>query len=67
MGAARIEKNNDGYLAVKYWISKEKASKLPPWEGEVPQRQTVTDIDAPSGFTKVENDNPPWSDDEVPF
>jgi len=61
-GAAHICTDDSGYLKVKYWIKKDKADKLPPWEGEKPERQTVSTLDAPQGFTAQTD-----IDDDVPF
>ncbi len=57
LGAARIEKNEDGYLRVKYFINQEKATELPPWTGEKPERATITKLDGEA------NEN----DDGLPF
>lgn len=58
VGAAHIATDDNGYLKVKYFIAKDKADKLPAWDGEMPQRQTVTSID---GYTKDD------LTDELPF
>lgn len=42
MGAARFKEDDQGYLKVHYYIDKSKAEKLPPWVGEMPERQAVT-------------------------
>ena len=44
MGAARFKEDENGYLKVGYFIDKRKAEKLPPWIGDEPERQTVTEI-----------------------
>lgn len=41
MGAAKIVEDEDGYMKVRYFLSPKKQEKLPPWEGEMPQRQQV--------------------------
>lgn len=56
LGAAKLEEDDNGYLRVRRWISKAKAEKLPPWEGETPQRQTVN-----SDFEEV------GTDEDLPF
>lgn len=56
VGAARLTEDDRGYLKVRYFLSQEKAAKLPPWEGPMPERQSVTEI-APDE----------QSDDELPF
>ena len=55
VGAARLKEDENGYLEVAWFIDSRRAEKLPPWRGDVPERQTVTD------FTPVE------SDDDLPF
>lgn len=59
VGAAKIVTDDNGYLKVKYWINKKRAESLPEWQGEMPQRQTVTEIGG-IPCTEVE-------DDDVPF
>ena len=56
VGAARLKKDDNGYLRVAWFLPKDKAEKLPPWVGELPERQTVQD-----GFDEVDDD------DELPF
>lgn len=57
VGAAKLKEDDQGYLKVSYFISQDRADKLPPWEGEIPERQTVTDM----GFSESEDDG------ELPF
>lgn len=54
VGAAKLKEDENGYLKVAWFISKDKADKLPEWIGEKPERQTVTE------FTEVETDDMPW-------
>lgn len=54
-GAARFKEDENGYLKVGYYLDKKKAATLPAWVGEMPQRQTVTEI-------KTEG-----TDDDLPF
>ena len=56
VGAARLKEDEKGYLKVQYFISEDKAEKLPPWEGEMPQRQVLTSL------TELEEDDGdlPW-------
>ncbi len=54
LGAARLEKNEDGYLRVKYFINQEKAIGLPPWTGARPDRAVVTKLEN----AEVEDDLP---------
>ena len=58
VGAGRLKLDDQGYLKVAWFINKDKAQKLPEWVGEMPERQTVTDLD---GFKDVSDD------DENPF
>ena len=55
VGAARLKEDDKGYLKVQYFISEDRAEKLPPWEGEMPERQELTKLD------DVEDDGElPW-------
>lgn len=56
VGAARLKEDEKGYLKVQYFISEDRAEKLPPWEGEMPQRQVLTSL------TEMEEDDGdlPW-------
>ncbi len=55
MGAARFKEDENGYLKVHYYLKPEQAEKLPEWQGEKPERQTVTD------FQTIDED------DDLPF
>ena len=55
-GAAMFDLDDRGYMKVKYWIDAVRAEILPPFEGEKPEKQTVT--------TLTEDADP---DDEMPF
>ena len=44
-GAANFTLDENDYLKVKYFISADKAEKLPPFEGNKPERQTVTKME----------------------
>lgn len=55
-GAAMFDLDDRGYMKVKYWIDAVRAEILPPYEGEKPEKQTVT--------TLTEDADP---DDEMPF
>lgn len=46
----------NGYAQVSYFLDPVRASDLPPFEGDKPERQTITTLDEP------EED-----DDELPF
>lgn len=45
VGAARLKEDDKGYLKVQYFISEDRAEKLPPWEGEMPERQELTRLE----------------------
>ena len=55
MGAAMFGEDERGYLKIRYFLSPEKAASLPEFEGEIPERQTITTLD----------DEEP--DEELPF
>ena len=44
-GAAMFKQDERGYCNVAYWLSPERASDLPPFEGDKPERQSVTTLD----------------------
>ncbi len=44
VGAANLIEDENGYLKVKYFIDKKRAENLPEWKGELPERQTITEI-----------------------
>ncbi len=54
-GAARFKEDENGYLKVAYYLYGKRAEELPAWEGEMPERQTVTE------FKTLEED------DDLPF
>lgn len=55
VGAARLKEDDKGYLKVQYFISEDRAEKLPPWKGKLPERQELTKLD------DVEDDGElPW-------
>lgn len=56
VGAAEFGTDENGYLKVKWFLSPKQAEALPEWVGEMPERQTVTDI---GSFQDV--------DEELPF
>jgi hypothetical protein len=43
-GAAMFDLDDKGYVKVKYWIDAVRAKLLPAFEGEKPERQTVTSL-----------------------
>lgn len=45
VGAARLKEDDNGYLKVQYLINEDRAEKLPPWEGEMPERQELTTLE----------------------
>ena len=58
VGAARLKEDENGYLKVAWFLDARRAEKLPPWQGDMPERQTVTEIG--DGFVEIK-------DDELPF
>ena len=57
VGAARLKEDDKGYLKVQYFISEDRAEKLPPWEGEMPERQELTRLDN----LDEDNGDLPWN------
>lgn len=55
VGAARLKEDENGFMRVAWFLSKKRAEKLPPWVGEIPERQTVQEA-----FEEAD-------DDEMPF
>ena len=45
IGAARLKEDDNGYLKIQYFISENRAEKLPPWEGKMPERQELTKLE----------------------
>ena len=45
VGAARLKEDDKGYLKVQYFISEDRAERLPPWDGEMPERQELTKLE----------------------
>lgn len=44
MGAANFGTDENGYLKVKWFITPDKARDLPEWEGQAPERQSITEF-----------------------
>ena len=44
-GAAEFGLDEKGYMKVKWWIDAVKASDLPPFEGEKPEKMEVTTLE----------------------
>ena len=58
IGAAKLKEDDGGYLKVAYFINKEKASALPEWIGDKPERQTV---EQGLGYEDcIDDDDLPW-------
>ena len=53
-GAAHVKIDDQGYSKVSYFLKKDKAEKLPPWKGDLPEKKQ------PGGFTPVEDEDQPW-------
>lgn len=60
LGAARLVEDENGYLRVAYFINKQRAESLPPWEGTAPERQEVTSLT--DEFEEIDT-----GDDDLPF
>lgn len=56
VGAAQIVEDENGYLKIRRLIRRDRQGTLPPWEGELPVRQSVTDE-----FVQADDD------DDLPF
>ena len=56
LGAAMFDLDERGYVRVKYFIDAVRAEDLPPFEGERPERQSVSKLDDEDGL-----------DDDMPF
>ena len=48
-GAAMFDLDDRGYVKVKYWIDAVRAEMFPPFEGDKPERQTVTKLSDEDG------------------
>jgi len=55
-GAAMFKEDAQGYTQVSYFLDPVRAADLPAFEGEKPERQTITSLDDDSDL-----------DDELPF
>jgi hypothetical protein len=44
VGAANFGTDDNGYLTVKWFINPKQAENLPEWEGEKPQKQSVSKL-----------------------
>ena len=44
VGAAKLKEDDQGYLKVQYFLSQERAEKLPPWDGPLPERQELVQL-----------------------
>lgn len=62
-GAAKFEEDENGYLKVKWFLNPKQAESLPDWQGERPQRQSVTKIAAAAsdGFEAIDDDDYPFT------
>ena len=45
VGAAMFALDDNGYTKVRYFLSPERAANLPEFEGEIPERQTITSLE----------------------
>lgn len=59
VGAARLVEDENGYLKVRYFLTPERAEKLPPWQGREPERQKVSSLG--DGFEALDEDDLPFN------
>lgn len=59
VGAAKLVEDENGYLKVRYFLSPERAEKLPPWQGKEPERQEVSSLG--DGFEELDEDDLPFN------
>lgn len=59
VGTARLAEDENGYLKVRYFLSPERAEKLPPWQGKEPERQEVSSLG--DGFEMLDDDDLPFN------
>lgn len=59
VGAAKLVEDENGYLKVRYFLSPERAEKLPPWQGKEPERQEVSSLG--NGFEMLDDDDLPFN------
>ena len=59
VGAARLVEDENGYLKVRYFLTPERAEKLPPWQGKEPERQEVSSLG--DGFEELDEDDLPFN------
>jgi hypothetical protein len=44
IGAGKFDIDENGYLKLKWFLSPKQAENLPEWQGEKPERQTVSSL-----------------------
>ena len=49
MGAANFGEDERGYLKIKWWVTSDKANTLPPFEGDIPEQQSVSTLEELEG------------------
>ena len=49
MGAANFGEDERGYLKIKWWVTADKANSLPPFEGDIPEQQSVSTLEELEG------------------
>jgi len=54
MGAASFGEDDNGYLKVKWFLNEKQSENLPEWQGELPERQTISEL-------------PDGDDNDLPF
>lgn len=59
VGAAKLAEDENGYLKVRFFLSPERAEKLPPWQGKEPERREVSSLG--DGFEALDEDDLPFN------
>lgn len=59
VGAAKLAEDENGYLKVRFFLSPERAEKLPPWQGKEPERQEVSSLG--DRFEALDDDDLPFN------
>lgn len=59
VGAARLKEDENGYLRVGWFIHQNRAESLPPWQGQMPERVTLTEL--ADSFEEIDDDDVPFA------
>ena len=57
--SAKLAEGETGKLTVRFFLSPERAEKLPPWQGKEPERQEVSSLG--DGFEALDDDDLPFN------